>query len=38
MAAVVAGGVSAVAFGGPIVKNKTFFYAVWDMLFNRQRA
>src|SRR5215467_8293553 len=26
------------AFGGPIVKNKTFFYSVWDMNFNRQRA
>ncbi len=24
--------------GGPIVKNKTFFYALWDMNFNRQRA
>src|SRR5215471_4215359 len=27
-----------VSFGGPIVKNKTFFFAVWDMNFNRQRA
>ena len=26
------------AFGGPIIKNKTFFYALWDMNFNRQRA
>jgi hypothetical protein len=26
------------ALGGPIVKNKTFFYALWDMNFNRQRA
>ena len=26
------------AFGGPIVKNKTFFYGVWNMNFNRQRA
>ena len=26
------------SFGGPIVKNKTFFYSVWDMNFNRQRA
>jgi hypothetical protein len=26
------------AVGGPIIKNKTFFYAVWDMNFNRQRA
>jgi hypothetical protein len=24
--------------GGPIVKNKTFFYALWDMNFNRGRA
>src|SRR5262249_8595720 len=24
--------------GGPIIKNKTFFYALWDMNFNRQRA
>jgi hypothetical protein len=24
--------------GGPIIKNKTFFYALWDMYFNRQRA
>src|SRR5262245_61008189 len=23
------------AFGGPIVKNKTFFYGVWNMYFNR---
>ena len=26
------------SFGGPIIKNKTFFYALWDMNFNRQRA
>jgi len=26
------------AVGGPIVKNKTFFYALWNMNFNRQRA
>jgi hypothetical protein len=26
------------SIGGPIVKNKTFFYALWDMNFNRQRA
>jgi len=26
-----------IAVGGPIVKNKTFFYALWDMNFNRQR-
>ena len=24
--------------GGPIIKNKTFFYSLWDMNFNRQRA
>ena len=24
--------------GGPIIKNKTFFYALWDMYYNRQRA
>src|SRR5262249_41088802 len=24
--------------GGPIIKNKTFFYALWDMNFNRNRA
>jgi hypothetical protein len=24
--------------GGPIIKNKTFFYALWDMYFNGQRA
>src|SRR6185295_14977994 len=24
--------------GGPIVKNKTFFFALWDMNFMRQRA
>ena len=27
-----------ISAGGPIVKNKTFFYALWDMNFNRQRA
>jgi hypothetical protein len=27
-----------VSVGGPIVKNKTFFYALWDMNINRQRA
>ena len=26
------------SIGGPIVKNKTFFYTLWDMNFNRQRA
>jgi hypothetical protein len=25
------------AAGGPVVRNKTFFYALWDMNFNRQR-
>ena len=24
--------------GGPIIKNKTFFFALWDMNFNRGRA
>src|SRR5206468_1737125 len=27
-----------ISAGGPIVKNKTFYYALWDMNFNRQRA
>ncbi|HVQ65450.1 MAG TPA: carboxypeptidase-like regulatory domain-containing protein [Terriglobia bacterium] len=27
----------AVAYGGPIVKNRTFFYALWDQQFNYQR-
>jgi hypothetical protein len=27
-----------VSFGGPIIKNKTFFFALWDMNFNRGRA
>jgi len=27
-----------VSMGGPIIKNKTFFYGLWDMNFNRQRA
>jgi hypothetical protein len=26
------------SLGGPIIKNKTFFYGLWDMNFNRQRA
>jgi hypothetical protein len=26
------------ALGGPIIKNKTFFYGLWDMNYNRQRA
>jgi hypothetical protein len=27
-----------VAFGGPIVKNKTFFYALWDQNYSKLRA
>ena len=27
-----------VAFGGPIVKNKTFFYALWDQNISNLRA
>jgi len=27
-----------ISAGGPIVKNKTFFFALWDMNFNRGRA
>src|SRR5438552_17546503 len=27
-----------VSAGGPIIKNRTFFYSLWDMNFNRQRA
>jgi hypothetical protein len=27
-----------ISAGGPIIKNKTFYYALWDMNFNRQRA
>jgi hypothetical protein len=26
-----------VSGGGPVIRNKTFFYALWDMNFNRQR-
>ena len=27
-----------ISAGGPIIKNKTFFFALWDMNFNRGRA
>src|SRR5215472_11978240 len=27
-----------ISAGGPIIKNKTFFYGLWDMYFNQQRA
>jgi hypothetical protein len=27
-----------IAFGGPIIRNKTFFYALWDQDINRSRA
>jgi hypothetical protein len=27
-----------ISVGGPIIKNKTFFYSLWDMNFNRQRV
>jgi hypothetical protein len=27
-----------IAFGGPLIRNKTFFYALWDQDINRSRA